>query len=241
MRPLTDHTNKHLIPVYMRPMIEYPLATLLGMGLRNILVVTGRRHMGQVVDVLGSGSKYGSGVELTYKVQDEARGIAHALGLAERFAARRRVVVMLADNFIDDDRVIEAAHAFADADDAYALNFLTEVEDPRPYGVATVEGDRIVRIVEKPAAPESNLAVTGVYCYPPDVFDKVPRLEPSRRGELEITDVNNAYLAEGRLRSMRIERWFDCGEPEPWLRTQDYVASNPERFTDARFRLRERA
>jgi glucose-1-phosphate thymidylyltransferase len=238
MRPLTLHTNKHLIPVYLRPMIEYALGTLLNMGLRNVLVVTGRHHMGKVVDVLGSGSAYGPGVELTYKVQDEPRGIAHALGLAERFALGRRVAVMLADNLVDDDRVYEAAHAFARAEPPYAMNFLARVKDPRAYGVATVKGGKVVKIVEKPKKPASDLAVTGLYLYPGDVFERVRRLSPSARNELEVTDLNNMYVAEGRMRCRRVSRWFDAGEPGPWMETQRYVEAHPERFPESRFRLR---
>lgn len=240
MAPLTAHTNKHLIPVYMRPMVEYALGTLLNMGLRNILVITGRHHMGRLVEVLGSGMDYGEGVQFTFKVQERAFGIAHALGLAERFAMGRRVAVMLADNLIDDDRVFEVAQSFAKADPSYAVNFLTEVDDPRAYGVATVKNGQIEKIVEKPRQPESNLAVTGLYLYPADVFDKVRRLTPSARNELEITDINNMYVGESRLRYHEVDRWFDAGEPSPWMRTQRYVQEHPDRFKKARFRLREK-
>jgi glucose-1-phosphate thymidylyltransferase len=239
LQPLTARTNKHLVPVYLRPMIEYPLGTLLNAGLREVLVVSGRQHLGQVVDLLGSGAAYGEGVDFTYKVQDEALGIAHAIGLAERFAAGRRVAVLLGDNVMDDDGVPEAIRAFAALEPAVATCFLARVPDAKAYGVATVEGGRIVRIVEKPRQPESDLAVTGLYLYPPDVFDRVRRLTPSARGELEVTDLNNAYVAEGRMRYLVVERWFDAGEPGPWMRTQRYVEEHPERFTSARFRLRE--
>jgi glucose-1-phosphate thymidylyltransferase len=239
MRPLTAHTNKHLIPVHMRPMIEYPLGTLLGLGIGEILVITGRDHMGRVVEVLGSGHAYGDGVDFTYKVQDEAGGIAHALRLAESFAAGRRIAVVLGDNVFDDDGVTDAAEAFAKAPDAYAWNFLARVPNPEAYGVAEVEGDRIVAIEEKPLHPTTNLAVTGLYLYPPDVFEKVSRLKPSARGELEITDVNNFYASEGRLRFHEVARWFDAGEPEPWMRTQRWVEDHPARFGPERFRLRE--
>lgn len=241
MRPLTARTNKHLIPVYMRPMIEYSLGTLLNMGLRHICVVTGRSHMGQVVDVLGSGHAYGDGVDFTYKVQDEAGGIAQALGLTEAFAAGRRLAVVLGDNVFDSDGVYEAAQAFAQADAPDAVNFLTEVADPTAYGVATVADGRIVKIIEKPKAPESNLAVTGLYLYPSDLYDKVRSIAPSDRGELEITDVNNLYVKDGRMRYQVIDDWFDAGEPSLWMRTQRYVENNPEHFGPERFRLREHA
>ena len=237
MRPLTQFANKHVLPVHMRPMIEYPLGTLLGAGLSDILVVTGRRHMGQIVDVLGSGSEYGDDVRFTYRVQDEARGIADALGLAEDFAAGRRLAVILGDNVFDADELPGVLRDFAAAEPAHALNLLVEVDDPRAYGVARLEDDRIVEIVEKPETPPSSLAVTGFYGYPADVFDIVRELVPSARGELEISDVNNAYARAGTLRHHVVEHWFDAGEPEPWMRTQRYVADHPERFGPARFRL----
>ena len=239
MRPLTRHRNKHLLPVHMRPMIDYALGTLLTMGLSDILVVTGRSHMGQVVDVLGSGRDYGEGVEFTYRVQDEARGIADALGLAHDFANGRRLCVMLADNVLDDDTPREALRAFAYAEPPYAVNFLAEVEDPSAYGVARLENERIAEIVEKPAQPPSNLAVTGLYLYPNDAFEIIRELEPSGRGELEVSDLNNAYAREGRLEHALVTQWFDAGEPEPWARTCRYVQEHPEHFGPERFRLHE--
>ena len=243
MRPLTQFANKHVLPVHMRPMIEYPLGTLLTLGLNDILVVTGRSHMGQIVDVLGSGSHYGEGVRFTYRVQDEARGIADALGLAEDFAAGRRLAVILGDNVFDaargeEDDLRPLVQAFATAVQPHAVNILTDVEDPRAYGVARMEDGRIQEILEKPDAPPSNLAVTGLYLYPGDVFEVVSELSPSARGELEISDVNNHYAAAGRLQHHIVERWFDAGEPGPWMRTQSYVAAHPDRFGPERFRLR---
>jgi glucose-1-phosphate thymidylyltransferase len=236
MRPLTLRTNKHLIPVHMRPMIEYSLGTLLHLGLREILVITGRQHMGQVVDLLGSGSRYGAGVDFTFKVQERAGGIAEALGLGERFAAGRRVVVMLGDNVLVHEPALgAAARSFARADPPHAVSFLARVEDPRAYGVAEVEGERVLRIVEKPAEPATNLAVAGLYMYPPDVFARVRTLRPSARGELEVTDLNNLYAREGRLHAVVLERWFDAGEPGPWMRTQRYVEAHPELFGEDRF------
>lgn len=237
MRPLTRFANKHVLPVHMRPMIDYAVGTLLNVGLNDILVVTGRQHMGQIVDVLGSGAEYGAGVGFTYRVQDEARGIADALALARDFTAGRRVAVILGDNVFDDDDLPATVAAFAQAEPAYAANFLAHVADPRAYGVARVEGERILEIVEKPESPASNLAVTGFYLYPPEVFEMVRELEPSARGELEISDINNAYAAEGRLRHQLVEHWFDAGEPRPWMETQQYVAAHPERFPERRFRL----
>jgi glucose-1-phosphate thymidylyltransferase len=237
MRPLTRHRNKHLLPVHMRPMIDYAMGTLLGMGLGDILVVTGRSHMGQVVDVLGSGSEYGAGVGFTYRVQDEARGIADALALARPFAAGRRVCVMLADNVLDDDTPNAAVQAFAAAEPPHAVNFLAQVPDPSAYGVARMDAGRIVEILEKPATPPSDLAVTGLYLYPNDAFDLIEGLEPSARGELEVSDLNNAYARAGRLEHHVVSNWFDAGEPEPWAQTCRYVQDHPEHFGPGRFRL----
>jgi glucose-1-phosphate thymidylyltransferase len=240
MLPLTARTNKHLLPVHMRPMIEHALATLLDVGLGDVLVVTGRQHMGQVVECLGSGAQYGD-VDFTFKVQDEPRGIAHALSLAEGFAAGRRVAVMLADNFFDDDSVGEVARGFAGREDPPATVFLAEVPDARAYGVATVAEGRVVRIEEKPRRPESPLAVAGFYLYPPDVFARVRSLRPSARGELEVTDLNAAYLRAGRLAHHVVARWFDAGEPGPWMRAQRYVEEHAARFGPERYRRRAAA
>lgn len=238
MRPLTEHLNKHLIPVHLRPMIEYALGTLLGLELTEILVVTAQRHMGQIVELLGSGRRYGEGVELTYRVQDRAAGIADALRLAEPFAAGRRVAVILGDNLFDDDSLGAAAARVAAAPEAAAGVFLAEVDDPRPYGVATVEGGRVVAIHEKPRHPASRLAVTGLYLYPPDVFGRLAGLRPSARGEYEISEVNDAYAREGRLVWHPVARWFDAGEPDPWMRAQRHVAEHPARFGPERFARR---
>ena len=239
MHPLTIHLNKHLIPVYMRPMIEYSLGTLLNMGLRKILVVTGRDHMGQIVQQLGSGSDYGPGVDFTFKVQDQAGGIAEALGLAESFSNGKKIAVMLGDNVFDDDSIYRAVHDFAKANPPFAMNFLHAVDNPKPYGVATIKNDRIIKIVEKPKNPESNLIVTGLYLYPPDVFEKIKQLKPSARSELEITDINNWYIEKGILRYHEVKAWFDAGEPIPWMKTQDYVANHPDRFKENRFQIKK--
>jgi glucose-1-phosphate thymidylyltransferase len=239
MRPLTERMNKHLIPVHMRPMIEYPLGTLLSLGVTRVLVVTGRRHMGPVVELLGSGREYGAGVDFTFKVQEEAGGIAAALALGEEFAAGRRVAVVLGDNVFDDDGLAGTAREFAAAQDDRATLFLAEVPEARAYGVATIEDGVVTGVEEKPAAPRSNLVVTGLYLYPPDVFDLVRRLEPSARGELEISEVNDAYARAGRVRHRVVRAWFDAGEPGPWMRTQRHVAEHPERFGPERFRRPE--
>ena len=206
--PLTKVTNKHLLPVGRRPMIYYPVEKLVRAGIEHIMIVTGVEHMGDVVNLLGSGKDFGC--QFTYRVQDEAGGIAQALGLAKEFARGDRMVVILGDNIFQDE-IAEHVKAFA-AQPAGARVLLKEVHDPGRYGVAEVLGDRIVGIEEKPKEPRSNLAVTGIYCYDDRVFDVIATLRPSKRGELEITDVNNAYLAMGQLSWSKIEGWWtDAG------------------------------
>jgi glucose-1-phosphate thymidylyltransferase len=206
--PLTKVTNKHLLPVGRKPMIYYPVEKLVRAGIAQILVVTGVDHMGDVVNLLGSGKDFGCA--FTYKVQDEAGGIAQALGLAADFARGESVCVVLGDNIFehelgDDVRAFEAAGAGARI-------LLKEVPDPERYGVAELAGERIVGIEEKPKRPKSRLAVTGVYMYDEEVFAIIRTLKPSARGELEITDVNNAYLARGTLRYGVMQGWWtDAG------------------------------
>ena len=237
MKPLTQHMNKHLIPVYMKPMIEYALGTLFHMGLRRILVITGRDHMGQIVQRLGSGADFGKDVDFTFKVQERAGGIAEALSLAQDFVGKRKVAVMLADNIFDDSSIFSVSREFAQSSKNYAVNFLEDAQDkdPRAYGVAHVHQGKIVKIVEKPKKPESNLIVTGLYLYPTCVFDKIKKLTPSERNELEITDVNNFYVDEENLHYHIVKNWFDAGEPEPWMKTQNYVMNHPNSFAEDRF------
>ncbi len=199
--PLTKVTNKHLLPVGREPMIFHPVRKLVGAGIDEILVVTGVEHMGDVVTLLGSGREFGC--RFTYKVQDEAGGIAQALGLAEGFAAGRSLCVILGDNVFQDPiaPVVERYRGQGRG----ARVVLKKVPDPYRFGVAEVQGGRIVSIEEKPERPRSDLAVTGVYLYDGTVFDLIRGLRPSARGELEITDVNNGYLARGEL-------WYDVFE-----------------------------
>jgi glucose-1-phosphate thymidylyltransferase len=206
--PLTKVTNKHLLPVGREPMIFHPIAKLTEAGIDEILVVTGLEHMGDVVNLLGSGREFGC--RFTYKVQDEAGGIAQALGLAENFASGVPVCVILGDNVFADP-IGPFASAF-DRQRKGARVVLKRVPDPGRYGVAELEGDRIVRIVEKPKAPRSELAVTGIYFFDAHVFDAIRTLKPSARGELEITDVNNHYLSRGELRFDVLDGWWtDAG------------------------------
>jgi glucose-1-phosphate thymidylyltransferase len=213
--PLTKVTNKHLLPVGREPMIYHPVRKLIEADIDEILVVTGVDHMGDVVNLLGSGKEFGC--RFTYKVQDEAGGIAQALGLAENFAGGVPVCVILGDNVFQDS-IATFVSAF-ERQRRGARVVLKRVQDPQRFGVAEVEGDRIVRIVEKPKVPRSDLAVTGVYFYDAHVFDAIRSLRPSARGELEITDVNNHYLAKGALQFDLLKGWWtDAGTFDSLLR-----------------------
>ena len=205
---LTRITNKHLLPVGPLPMVYHPLKKLVGAGIRDVLLVSGTEHMGDFVELLGSGRDHGC--SLTYRVQDEAGGIAQALGLAELFCGNRRCVVILGDNIFFDPLaplLAEAAKL-----ERHAWVALKQVSDPSRYGVAELQGDRVVGIEEKPKRPKSDWAVAGIYVYPADVFEVVKGLKPSGRGELEITDVNRYYLEQGRLGCSRLDGyWTDAG------------------------------
>ena len=206
--PLTKVTNKHLLPVGREPMIFHPLRKLTEAGIDEILIVTGVEHMGAVVTLLGSGKEFGC--RFTYKVQDEAGGIAQALGLAENFAGDELVCVVLGDNVFEDPLAPSVAAFRAQRKGARLL--LKQVPDPQRFGVAEVDGSRVVRIVEKPKRPRSDLAVVGIYFYDQQVFDLIRTLEPSPRGELEITDVNNRYIEAGQLQWERMRGyWTDAG------------------------------
>jgi len=205
---LTKVTNKHLLPVGPYPMVYHPLKKLVGAGLSDILLVSGTEHMGDFIELLGSGKDHAC--RLTYRVQDEAGGIAQALGLAELFCTGSRACVLLGDNIFEDSLVQMLRDAAARPE--WAWIGLKDVHDPGRYGVAELDGDRVVGIEEKPKEPKSNLAVVGIYIYPPDVFEVIKTLKPSRRGELEITDVNNYYLREGRMGFSQLAGyWTDAG------------------------------
>lgn len=208
--PLTKVTNKHLLPVGRKPMIYYPIEKLIGAGVEEILIVTGTEHMGDVVGLLGSGKDFGT--RFTYKVQDEAGGIAQALSLAENFSGGSPVAVILGDNIFEDPLGPMAGAFLGKQAGRGARIALKEVSDPSRFGVATLEGDRVAKIVEKPTAPDSNWAVTGIYIYDGAVFDIIRTLRPSGRGELEITDVNNAYIARGEMGYDFLTGWWtDAG------------------------------
>ncbi len=210
--PLTKITNKHLLPVYDKPMIYYPLQTLVDAGLDEIMIVSGRGHAGHFLELLGSGAEFG--VHLTYEIQERAGGIAQALGLARDFADEENVAVILGDNIFQDS-VRQAVQSF----ESGAYVFLKEVPDANRFGVAEINGNRIVSIEEKPLLPKSNYAVTGLYLYDNDVFDIISTLKPSGRGELEITDVNNEYIKRGAMSySVLAGFWSDAGTFESLLR-----------------------
>lgn len=206
--PLTKVTNKHLLPVGKHPMLIHPIFKLRDAGIKQILIVTGTEHMGDVVGLLGSGKDFGC--QFTYRVQDEAGGIAQALSLGENFAGSDSICVLLGDNIFQDSITAEARRFEDQRSGARIL--VKEVSDPHRYGVARVEGERIVEILEKPKNPPSNLAVTGIYFYDNDVFDIIRKQKPSRRGEYEITDVNNDYIRRQLMTFGQIEGWWtDAG------------------------------
>lgn len=206
--PLTKVTNKHLLPVGKYPMIFYAVYKLKQASINDILIVTGKEHMGDVVNLLGSGQELG--VTFTYKVQDEAGGIAQALALAEHFVSEDQMVVILGDNVFEDDITPFVENFRKQITGAKIL--LQQVQDPQRFGVAELDVDRIVSIEEKPTAPKSNYAVTGIYMFDHHVFEIVKTLKPSARGELEITDVNNAYIANGTLTYDVLQGWWtDAG------------------------------
>ena len=215
--PLTKVTNKHLLPVYDKPMIYYPLQTLIDAGIDDIMIVSGRGHAGHFLELLGSGVAFG--VRLTYEIQDEAGGIAQALSLTENFADDESIVVMLGDNIFEDN-IRDSVESF----NSGAKVFIKQVPDANRFGVAKTDGDRIVSIEEKPDVPKSDLAVTGLYLYDPGVFEIIHTLKPSGRGELEITDVNNEYIRMGEMTYSVLEGyWSDAGTFESLLRASELV------------------
>lgn len=206
--PLTKVTNKHLLPVGKYPMIFHSVYKLKQAGIIDILIVTGKEHMGDVVNLLGSGSIMG--VSFTYKVQDEAGGIAQALGLAERFVGDDQMVVILGDNVFADDISPYVGNFKKQQNGAKIL--IQEVPDPTRFGVPELQGEHIISIEEKPKQPKSNFAVTGIYMFDHAVFEIIKTLKPSARGELEITDVNNAYIERGELTFDILQGWWtDAG------------------------------
>ncbi len=205
LRPLTKITNKHLLPVYDKPMIYYPLATLVEAGIQDITIVTGGNNAGDFLRLLGNGGEFGL-KHLNYTYQEREGGIAEAIGLVEDFVDRDRFVVILGDNIVEDN-IAHAVERFTQQSRG-AKVFLKEVDDPSQYGVAELRDGKIVDIVEKPERPRSSYAVVGIYMYDEQVFDIVRGLEPSARGELEVTDVSNEYLRRGELTHEILQGWW---------------------------------
>ena len=207
--PLTRVTNKHLLPVYDKPMIFYPLQTLVDGGIRDILIVTGGQNAGDFLRLLQNGKEFGL-QQLSFAYQEGEGGIADALRLAEPWAKGDKICVVLGDNIIEHD-VRDAANSFQQQDKG-AMVMLKEVPDPERFGVPVIDNGRIVRIEEKPRKPLSSYAVIGIYFYDGTVFDRIRGLKPSGRGEYEITDINNSYIAEGTLRHTLLDGWWtDAG------------------------------
>ncbi len=221
LEPLTRITNKHLLPIYDRPMIYYPIQTLVEAGISQIMIVTGGHNAGDFLRLLGNGQEFGL-KHLDYTYQRGEGGIAEALRLAEHFAAGEPLAVILGDNLVEKS-IRPHVQRFAAAGRGAKL-LLKAVDDPWRFGVAELSGERITRIEEKPAEPKSNYVVTGIYMYDAAVFDIIRTLKPSARGELEITDVNNAYIARGEMTYDILDGWWtDAGLPETLFRAASLV------------------
>jgi glucose-1-phosphate thymidylyltransferase len=219
--PLTKITNKHLLPIYEKPMVYYPIETLVDAGIDEILLVTGGRNSGDFLRLLGNGKSFGA--HLSYTYQEGEGGIADALALAEHFAHGDSICVILGDNIIEGS-IRGAADAFRDQQHGARI-LLKEVHDAERFGVAELAGNRIIGIEEKPKKPKSNYAVTGIYMYDASVFEKIKTLVPSQRNELEITDVNNAYIRENSMAFSFLEGWWtDAGTFDSLLRAANLVA-----------------
>lgn len=224
LQPMTRITNKHLLPVFDRPMIYYPLECLVRAGIRDIMIVTGGNHAGDFLRLLRNGREFGLD-HLNYTYQEGEGGIAEALGLCEHFAEGERICVVLGDNILERS-IAEAVKRFR-GQTSGAKILLKEVSDPGRFGVAEVKAGKLVRIVEKPENPPTRLAVTGVYMYDARVFEIIRSLEPSKRGELEITDVNNRYAEWGELSYEVLEGWWtDAGTVESLHRAANLVAES---------------
>lgn len=225
LRPMTKVTNKHLLPVYDKPMIYYPLETLIRSGLQDIMIVSGRGHAGHFLELLGSGSNLG--IRLSYAVQEEAGGIAQALGLCEDFADNEKIAVILGDNLFQNHGQIKKAIKNFSNQKRGAKIILKEVEDPERFGVASFKGKKIKKVVEKPKNPQSNFAVTGCYMYDKQVWKIINNLKPSGRGELEITDVNNFYIKQNTMTFEILNGWWtDAGTIPSLLRASNMVAES---------------
>ena len=224
MMPCTKVTNKHLLPVYNKPMIYYPLGTMVKAGLKDIMIVTGGSNAGDFLRLLGNGSEFGL-KDISYTYQEGEGGIADALKLTENFVDEEKVIVMLGDNIIKDD-ISEAVAEFEKQPEGARI-FLKEVPDPERFGVAEIRDGKVINIEEKPKNPKSNYSVIGLYMYDKQVFNIARTLKPSARGELEITDVNNEYIRRGNMTYSIIDGWWtDAGTFESLYRASKLVAED---------------
>ncbi|MBI4210213.1 MAG: NTP transferase domain-containing protein [Candidatus Diapherotrites archaeon] len=223
--PLTKRVNKHLLPVYDKPMIYYPLETLKKAGITDILVITGTDHASTIFSLLGSGKDFG--VNFTFRVQDEAGGLPQAIGLAKEFIGGDKFVSINGDNMLFDD-IAPFVKAFENGKEkSRVLLYETTREEAAKAGVAVLEGEKVVKVVEKPKDPPTNWVVVGVYMYTPHVFEVIKTLKPSARGELEISDIHNFYIKDGSLKASKLKKeWLDAGSFDELLRANKIVAEN---------------
>jgi glucose-1-phosphate thymidylyltransferase len=225
--PLTKVTNKHLLPIYDKPMIYYPIEMMVDAGIRDILIVTGGKNAGDFLRLLGNGKQFGLN-HINYAYQEGEGGIAAALSLAEYFVDQQSICVILGDNIVE--RSIAPFVENFKKQGSGARILLKEVSDPQRFGVPEIQGSRIIRIDEKPERPASRYAVTGIYMYDPSVFEIIKTLRPSKRGELEITDVNNSYIDQGKMQYDILDGWWtDAGTFESLLRASNLVCQNAAR------------
>ena len=228
--PLTKITNKHLLPIYNKPMIFYPIQTLINAGIRDILIVTGGNNAGDFLKLIGNGKEFGL-EHVNYTYQEGEGGIAQALGLAEFFADKDKIVVVLGDNIIEKN-IKKQVEAFSKQEKGAKI-LLQKVKDPQRFGVPVFNGDKIIKIEEKPREPKSDYAVTGIYMYDSRVFDIIKTLKPSNRGELEITDVNNDYIQKGEMTWDVLDGWWtDAGTFESLLSASKMAAETGANKTD---------
>lgn len=224
--PLTKITNKHLLPVYNKPMIYYPIETLVEAGIKDILIVTGGTHAGEFLRLLGDGRHFGL-KHINYTYQEGEGGIADALKLAQHFADGEKIVVILGDNIIEKG-IKKQVESFKSQKKGARI-LLKKVEDPQRFGVAEIRNKKVISIEEKPKRPKSDCIVIGIYMYDNQVFDIIKSLKPSGRGELEITDVNNAYIKKGQLTYDMLDGWWtDSGTFDSLLRANNLVAESEE-------------
>ena len=226
--PLTRSTNKHLLPIYNKPMIYYPIETLKKAGITEILVVTGTSHAGDVFGLLGSGKEFG--VNFTFRVQDEAGGLPQAIALAEEFVGNEKFVSINGDNILFDD-IGQFVEEFERGNEkSRILLYKTTTEEARKAGVAVIDGEKVTKVIEKPKDPPTNFVAVGVYMYTPHVFGIIKKLKPSGRGELEITDIHNHYIKDGSLKASKLkDQWLDAGSFDELLRANEIVSQSKKK------------